>query len=71
MIDGQAAWTWLTTTIDSLNSNADRVKLLPRTQAFGYFAQNFVALTERVTDQLSAPDRSCRASGCGRFGRKR
>src|SRR6185295_8925012 len=55
-IDGQAAWTWLSTTIDSLNSNADRVKLLPRTQAFGYFAQNFVALTERVTDQLSAPD---------------
>jgi sarcosine oxidase subunit alpha len=55
-IDGQAAWTWLTTTIDSLNSNADRVKLLPRTQAFGYFAQNFVALTERVTDHLSAPD---------------
>ena len=55
-IDEQTAWTWLATTIARLKSNADRVTLLPRTQAFGYFAQNFVALAERVTDHVAAPD---------------
>jgi len=32
------------------------VTLLPRTQAFGYFAQNFVGLAERCTDHLSNPE---------------
>jgi sarcosine oxidase, subunit alpha len=55
-IDGQAAWTWLATTIARLESDANRVTMLPRTQAFGYFAQNFVALAERLTDDFAAPD---------------
>ena len=31
------------------------VRLLPRTTAFGYYAQNFVGLVERVTDHLAGP----------------
>ena len=54
-IDGEPAWTWLKTTISKLANN-DRVTLLRRTQAFGYFAQNFVALSERVTDYMHEPD---------------
>jgi sarcosine oxidase subunit alpha len=34
----------------------DNVRVLPRTTAFGYYAQNFVGLVERVTDHLAAPD---------------
>ena len=33
-----------------------RVKLLPRTQAFGYYAQNFIGAQQRLTDHLAAPD---------------
>ena len=33
----------------------DNVRLLTRTTAFGYYAQNFVGLTERVTDHLVNP----------------
>jgi hypothetical protein len=43
----------------------DNVRILPRTTAFGYYAQNMVGLVERVTDHLARPARSCRASGCG------
>jgi sarcosine oxidase subunit alpha len=45
---------WLTETLATLRSRAN-VTLLPRTQAFGYFAQNFVALQERLTDHLASP----------------
>ena len=31
------------------------VTLLPRTQAFGYYAQNFVALAQNLTDHLPSP----------------
>ena len=31
------------------------VTLLPRTQAFGYYAQNFVGLAQRLTDHLPSP----------------
>jgi sarcosine oxidase, subunit alpha len=55
-IDGEPAWDWIAATVARLANN-ERVKLLRRTQAFGYFAQNFVALAERVTDHLSEPDR--------------
>ena len=33
------------------------VRVLPRTTAFGYYAQNFVGLAERVTDHLADPGR--------------
>jgi sarcosine oxidase subunit alpha len=42
-------------TLDTLE-RYDLVRLLPRTQAFGYFAQNFLGLAERVTDHLRSPD---------------
>lgn len=33
-----------------------RVRLLPRTTVFGYFAQNMLGLAERVSDHLASPD---------------
>ena len=33
----------------------DNVRVLPRTTAFGYYAQNFVGLVERVSDHLAEP----------------
>jgi sarcosine oxidase subunit alpha len=53
-IEGIAAADWVEKTIATLRQ-AERVTLLPRTQAFGYFAQNFVALAERVTDHRARP----------------
>ena len=45
----------------------DNVRLLPRTTAFGYYAQNFVGLVERVTDHLADPghDAAARAAVAG------
>jgi sarcosine oxidase, subunit alpha len=54
-IDGRPAWDWLSSELQALAA-LPNVRLMPRTQAFGYFAQNFVALNERVTDHLAAPD---------------
>jgi sarcosine oxidase subunit alpha len=54
-IDGQQAWEWLASELSALEV-LPNVRLMPRTQVFGYFAQNFVALNERVTDHLKAPD---------------
>ncbi|KAF0231267.1 MAG: sarcosine oxidase subunit [Beijerinckiaceae bacterium] len=42
---------WLSEALEQLRFRPN-VRLLPRTQAFGYFAQNFVALQERLTDHL-------------------
>ncbi len=53
-IDGQDGWTWAQASIAKLAA-MDNVQLLPRTTAFGYYAQNFVGLTERVTDHLANP----------------
>ncbi len=53
-INGQTAAEWLAQTLATLSSRPN-VRLLPRTQAFGYYADNFVALQERVTDHLSNP----------------
>jgi sarcosine oxidase subunit alpha len=53
-IDGQDGWSWALSSIAKLAA-MDNVRLLPRTTAFGYYAQNFVGLTERVTDHLAAP----------------
>jgi sarcosine oxidase, subunit alpha len=51
----RSARSWLTATLERLRGLADRVTLLPRTTAFGYFPHNFVALSERLTDHLSTP----------------
>jgi sarcosine oxidase subunit alpha len=54
-IDHKPATEWLSETIAALAKH-DRVRLLPRTQAFGYFHDNMVALAERVTDHLADLD---------------
>ncbi len=54
-IDGQPGFEWAADTTAALSA-MDNVRLLSRTTAFGYYAQNFVALVERVTDHLSDPD---------------
>src|SRR5690606_7767866 len=53
-IDGQAGWPWAKATVAKLAAMKN-VRLLTRTTAFGYYAQNFVALAERVTDHLADP----------------
>ncbi|MCA3599379.1 MAG: (2Fe-2S)-binding protein, partial [Methylobacterium sp.] len=50
-IDGKPARDWLAGALAELRSFAN-LRLMRRTQAFGYFAQNFVALSERVADHL-------------------
>jgi sarcosine oxidase subunit alpha len=54
-IDDMPAQQWVAATLDKLERH-HRVRLLPRTQAFGYFAQNFLGLAERVTDHLGSPN---------------
>ena len=53
-IAGHSAQAWVESTLARLRA-APNVTLLTRTQAFGYFAQNFVALSERLTDHLADP----------------
>jgi sarcosine oxidase subunit alpha len=53
-INGKPARAWLADALAELQAFSN-VRLMPRTQAFGYYAQNFVALSERVSDHL--PDR--------------
>ncbi len=56
-IGGMSAREWLADAIAALR-DAPNVRLMPRTQAFGYYAQNFVGLSERLseTDLISDPD---------------
>src|SRR5215469_16967318 len=54
-IEGRAAAVWLREMLAALAAR-DNVTLLSRTTAFGYFPHNFVALNERLTDHLAAPD---------------
>jgi sarcosine oxidase subunit alpha len=54
-IEGFPAWAWVEETLKTLGG-MERVTLLPRAQAFGCYADNFVGLVERVTDHLAAPD---------------
>ncbi|HWK64780.1 MAG TPA: sarcosine oxidase subunit alpha [Rhizobiaceae bacterium] len=56
-IEGQAGWDWAQKAVASLKA-MDNVHVLARTTAFGYYAQNFVGLVERVTDHLAGPDRA-------------
>ena len=52
-IDGRPAQEWVASVVSHLKSMC--VRLLPRTTAFGYQAQNFVALLERVADHVACP----------------
>jgi sarcosine oxidase, subunit alpha len=56
-IEGMSARDWLARTIAELRS-APNVRLMTRTQAFGYYAQNFIALNERIAeaDLITDPD---------------
>jgi len=56
-IDGKSALRWLEETQAALRS-APNVRLMTRTQAFGYYAQNFVGLNERIAepDLIADPD---------------
>ncbi|CAN7239398.1 sarcosine oxidase subunit alpha [Aminobacter sp. LjRoot7] len=56
VIDGQDGWSWAQSTVAKLTA-MDNVTVLSRTTAFGYYAQNFVGLVERVTDHLARPGR--------------
>jgi sarcosine oxidase subunit alpha len=53
-IDGRPARDWALDIILML-AMQERLRILPRTTAFGYFAQNFVALCERLTDHRPDP----------------
>jgi sarcosine oxidase subunit alpha len=55
-VDSQDGWAWAQTTAAKLAA-MDNVRVLPRTTAFGYYAQNFVGLVERVTEHLANPGR--------------
>jgi len=54
LVDGIPAGEWAGKAAGELARAG--VTLLRRTQAFGYFAQNFVGLAERLTDHLSNPE---------------
>lgn len=56
-IDSQDGYGWAQDAARRLAA-MDNVTLLTRTTAFGYYAQNFVALAERVTDHVSRPART-------------
>src|ERR1700733_9826054 len=48
-IDGGSALKWLEDTVAALRS-APNMRLMTRSQAFGYYAQNFVGLNERIAE---------------------
>jgi sarcosine oxidase subunit alpha len=53
-VDGQEGWAWAESAAARLRA-MDNVRVLCRTTAFGYYAQNFVGLAERVSDHLPGP----------------
>ena len=56
-IEGKSAPRWLEDTLAALRS-APNVRLMTRTQAFGYYAQNLIGLGERIAeaDLIADPD---------------
>jgi len=54
-LDGMDGYEWAQATAAKLAA-MDNVRLLSRTTAFGYYAQNFIGLVERVTDHMANPD---------------
>jgi sarcosine oxidase, subunit alpha len=53
-IDGIAGYDWAEAAFAKLRG-MENVQVLTRTTAFGYYAQNFVSLVERISDHLSRP----------------
>jgi sarcosine oxidase subunit alpha len=53
-IDGMNGFDWAQQTAAKLGA-MDNVTVLNRTTAFGYYAQNFVGLVERVTEHVAIP----------------
>ncbi len=58
-IDGQPASQWLGAALEELRA-APKVTMLSRCQVFGYYAQNFLAACERLTDHLANPGKGPR-----------
>jgi sarcosine oxidase, subunit alpha len=54
VIDGRSAVAWVEQSISALAKN-NRVTLLARTTAFGYFPHNLIGLNQRLTDHLARP----------------
>lgn len=54
-IDGTGAWAWAEAALRTLSQRVN-VTLLPRTTVFGYYNHNYLALLQRVTDHVDAPD---------------
>jgi sarcosine oxidase, subunit alpha len=54
-IEGRTSAAWLERTVAALQKHP-RVRLLPRTTAFGYFPHNMIGLNERLSDHQSSPD---------------
>ncbi|WP_299869987.1 sarcosine oxidase subunit alpha [uncultured Hoeflea sp.] len=54
-VDGMPGWDWAQAATAELRG-MDNVRVLTRTTAFGYQAQNHVGLVERVTEHLDRPD---------------
>jgi sarcosine oxidase subunit alpha len=53
-IEGAPAAAWVAGVVAELAAN-ERVTILPRTTAFGWYPHNLVGLVERVTDHLAVP----------------
>ena len=81
MIDGVPADAWAASIVRELEANPDTdadATLLRRTTAFGYYDGNLVGLIERIDEAAGAvmgpapaAAGASRASGSGRFARKR
>lgn len=53
-LEGQSGFDWAQKAAAEL-AGMDNVRVLNRTTAFGYYAQNFVGLVERVTEHVANP----------------
>ena len=54
VIDGRDGWSWAKAASARLAAMKN-VRILTRATVFGYYAQNILAIAERVTDHLAAP----------------
>ncbi|MEQ8482617.1 MAG: sarcosine oxidase subunit alpha [Hoeflea sp.] len=57
VVDGKSGWDWAQAVTQELKAMPN-ARVLTRTTAFGYQAQNHVGLVERVTEHLARPDAS-------------